>query len=297
MDDLSLTKDDVKALYFLQKYTFMTIEQTVVAIDEGRSYQNIGRRLRRMKAKDLVGGFGGQMASFGNTPKLYYIKKYGYETLLEYGFSMELLGKFKEKNEPKWTMHTKHRIYLIDLYLALERDIKNYKHFEIVNVFLDHKRIKTENGFESETSDFILGKKEDDIKINPDGTIILKSNKTKEVYLLLVEMDMGTETIVSEIIGKETNSLYRRMRNYDIYLENHNYADKYKKYGDFDQFFLLFITTSEKRVEALRRKFASLSDDLHDYYFFNVYDNVKNNFFCKTWKTRSVKDTNLHELL
>ena len=294
---MDFSDDDLMALWYLQRYGFLTIKQTVHAIDNNRSYQNIGRRLRQMASASLVGFFGGHRVGFSNIPKVYYLKKKGYQVLIDNDLPQELIGNFKEKSKPSWSSKTKHRIYLINVFLSLESGIRKIDQLDLVGVFLEYNRIKKGKDLASETTDFIADKKTAENKIVPDGAFIIESLKTGNKVLFLVEMDMGTEGIISRV-SKNTNlPLYERIKKYDRYLMSGNYVRKYQEWGSFDNFILLFITLSEKRMEHIRGELFDLPDRLHQYYFFNTYDVVIKDFFNHQWKARSIKDDRGYSLL
>ena len=306
---MNLAGDDLVALFYMQKYTFLTIGQAVKVIDRGRSYQGMGRRLREIAEDGLIGGFGGHRIGFVNVPKVYFLKRRGYEVLRDNGFSDELLGRFKEKSEPTWSPQTNHRLHLIDLFLALEIGIRQIERLELERVFLEYNRVKQKETLVSETADFVVTKKAGmteielerqrtpENKIIPDGAFILRSKTTGAQILYMVEMDMGTERIISRVTKQTTSPLYERMKKYDRYLMSLSYADKYRQYGKFDHFVVLFITVSVERMESLRKKLFDLPDELHQYYLFSSYDDIMNNFFHKQWKARAINDNHNYCIL
>lgn len=294
---MNFSDDDLVMLFYLQKYNFLTINQAVKAIDNNRSYQNIGRRLRTMSSAGYLSSFGGHRIGFVNIPKIYFLKKKGYQLLIDNDVPLELLGDFKEKSKPHWSTQTKHRLNLIDIFLSLESGVRKIEHLDLVKVFLEYNRIKQGKAIFSETTDFVADERTAENKIVPDGAFVIKSLKTEKRVLFLVEMDMGTESIVSRI-SKNTNlPLYERIKKYDRYLMSGNYVGKYREWGSFDHFVLLFVTLSEKRMENIRKELFALPEQFHEYYMFNTYDVVVKDFFNNQWKARSIKDGQGYGLL
>ena len=97
----------------------------------------------------------------------------------------------------------------------------------------------------AETTDFFDTKEVPDMKIVPDGAFILRSLESSVEELFLVEMDMGTEGIVSRVSKDFSLDLYSKIQKYDKYLLSFRWADKYRPYGNFDHFILLFITIKQ----------------------------------------------------
>lgn len=294
---MNFSDDDIVMLFYLQKYGLLTIKQAVEAIDNKRSYQNIGRRLRSMADNGFVDFFGGHRVGFINVPKVYFIKKKGYELLIDNELPLELLGNFKERSSPSWSAQMKHRLHLVDVLLSLEKGVRQLEDLDLVKVFLEYNRIKKNKGTIAETTDYVADDERAENKIVPDGVFILKSLKTGNRVLFLVEMDMGTETIVSRISKNVNLPLYERIKKYDRYLMSGNYAKKYEVWGKFDYFILVFITLSEKRMENIRKELFDLPSEFHEYYMFNTYDVVVNNFFNQEWRMRSVEDNQKYGLL
>ena len=216
----------------------------------------------------------------------------GYKVLVENRFSEDLIGRFRRRKSPTWTPQTVHRMNLIDVLLALEIGVRSIEFLEIVKVFLEFNRIKIGSRYVYETTDFVDGK-----RIVPDAAFILNSAKADARALFFVELDMGTEGIASRIEGNQERRLVGKFANYDEYLESRKYSDKYSEWGDFDYFMLLFVTTSEARVENIRAKLNHLNSDYHEYYFFNTMEAVKDNFFRTDWRSRSISVSELFSIL
>ena len=294
---MDLDNDGLIILFYMQKYNFLTIDQAGAVLSGGRSYQMIARKLREMAGAGLVGSFGGNRVGFARVPKVYFLKKKGYEILLDNNLPPEILGRFREKSEPRWSPQTMHRLHLVDVFLSLEEGIRGIDHLDLRKVFLEYNKVSGGGKVLAETTDFISDDEQAENKIVPDGAFILASQKTLNNVLFLVEMDMGTEGIVDRISKDKSIALYERMKKYDRYLVSGRYAKKYKDWGNFDHFVLLFVTLSGVRMENIRKKFFDLPARFSQYYFFNTYDEVKSNFFNGFWKVRAVDDDRNYSVL
>jgi hypothetical protein len=77
---------------------------------------------------------------------------------------------------------------------------------------------------------------------------------------------MATERIITLSRTSQQTSLKRKFSQYDRYLRSSRYAQKYKQYGDFGYFTMLFVTFGEERVQHIRRETRDLATELDDYY-------------------------------
>ncbi len=281
-------QDDLMILFYLQRYGFLSIKQAIKCTDLNRHRDSISRRLLLMQRASLIDSFGNIRYGFTKAPKIYYIMQKGFDLLLENRIPSEMLGKFKLRNKTKWSPVFEHRLNVVDIFLSLEIALKKREELELVKLFMDYNRL--ENG-QCETTDFINSERVPENKIVPDGAFIIKSHNTGNTALFFVEMDKGTETILSRLTPNDrTNTLYNRLNKYDKYLQGGNFSDKYSEWGEFAVFRLLFITDKPARVNNIREKTSTLPEDLHQFYFFNNLENVKEDFLNETWKSRDIED-------
>ena len=293
---MNFSDDDILIFFYLQKYTFLTIEQARYVLGQRRSYQSLARRLKNIEGQGYLSSHGGHRIGYVNTPKIFFLNRSGFEILEnESGIPPELLGRFRQKAKPKWTAKTKHRIYLIDLFLSLERSVRHSDHLELARVFLEYRFVKEGGRIFSETTDFVADDTTAQNKIVPDGAFVLKSLRTGAVGLFFLEMDMATEQIVSRIVKNADFPLQSKFEKYDRYLSGGQYRDKYQKFGNFDYFTMLFVTLSDTRVENIRQKLSSLSADLHEYYFLGTHEAVLADFFNQNWRSRDHRDPGGHK--
>jgi len=101
---LSLTSGILRGIFFISRYRFLTIAQ--FAKIAGYSNYHAGEMLRRLESRGAVGYFGfTSIPGMGKTPKVYYLKKRGWEYLLTEGeYTLEEVGAFVEvSHELNWT--------------------------------------------------------------------------------------------------------------------------------------------------------------------------------------------------
>src|SRR5690242_12941205 len=118
---IALSEATLAGIFFIQRYRFLTISQ--FATVTGFSNYHSAELLRRLEKLGACGYFGGVfLPGSGKTPKVYFLKRKGFEYLLtESDVSPYEIGKFVEVNqELTWTPQMYHRLRLLDLFLALE---------------------------------------------------------------------------------------------------------------------------------------------------------------------------------
>jgi DNA-binding PadR family transcriptional regulator len=173
---LTLSENALVGLYFIQRYRFLTIAQFGRAAGLKPSFS--AELLRSLEAREFLGYFGNVgMQGRGKTPKVYYLTRKGYELLRrESDIPDELLGTFKETFiEAKWSPQTYHRLYLIDLLLALEAAVRAREHLSLTRTWLEYRRIKHLGRTIRETTDFVAAEATPENRIIPDAAFVLEN--------------------------------------------------------------------------------------------------------------------------
>jgi hypothetical protein len=288
---LSLSENALVGLYFIQRYRFLTVAQFGRAAALKPSFSS--ELLRSLEARGFLGYFGNVGThGHGKTPKVYYLTCKGYELLRrESEIPDELLGTFKETFvEAKWSPQTHHRLCLVDLLIALEAAVRTREHLSLTRTWLEYRRIKRLGRTIRETTDFVAAEETPENRIIPDAAFVLENLESGRRGLFFLEMDMGTERIVSRISRDPRITLHFKMQQYDRYLQSGRFAQTYRPWGEFRSAMVLFVTNSEARVDNIRRQMLDLPAALHPYYRFNTYERVYADFFNGQWKARSPDD-------
>ena len=134
-------------------------------------------------------------------------------------------------------------------------------------------------------------RKPPDTRIIPDAAFILQNIESGKRGLFFLEMDMGTERVVSQITRDNRVSLFYKLSQYDRYLQGMRYRQTYAAFGDFRFFTLLFITIGAERIENIRREMLRLPSELSEYYRLTTYERAMGDFFSPIWKSRLLSDT------
>jgi hypothetical protein len=295
---LTLTESTIAGLFFIQRYRFLTIGQFARA--GGLHHSTASEQLRQFQRLGVLGFFGNtRLPGNGKTPKAYFLTRKGYDILLDVsGIPPELLGGHKEvKVEATWSPVMYHRLRTVDLLITLEVAVRKRPQLALVQTFLEYRRVKRGNQIVHETMDYVDSAESAENKIIPDAAFILENVQSKKRALFFLEMDMGTERIISASPLSHQTSLHRKFSQYDRYLKSFRYAKTYQEFGEFRLFLMLFVTLNEARIENIRRELRDLPEELSVYYRFTTFDAAMEDFLGAIWKSRSLTDLSVYSLV
>jgi hypothetical protein len=295
---LTLTDHVLLGLFFIQRYRFLTIEQFARASDQKRA--TASEQLRTLERHGLLGHFGNVgMRGYGKTPKVYFLKRKGYELLVrESDIPHELIGTHKETFvEARWSPQMYHRLHTVDLMIAAEIAVRRRPNLSMVRTFIEYRRVKRGTQIMRETTDFVGKEEVPENRIVPDAAFILENIESGRRGLFFVEMDMATERIVTAITRDRRITIHHKLTQYDRYLQSGRFAQTYASYGEFRFFTLLFVTFGEGRVDHIRRELHDLPEALAAYYRFTTFELACTDFLGANWKTRSLSDNDFHSLV
>jgi len=285
-------------LFFIQRYRFLSNLQFAKA--SGLRPNSVRELLRNFERKKFLGSFGNVgIRGYGKTPKLYFLKRRGFQLLRdESGISPELLGNFREVHvTSKWSPLMYHRMATVDLLLALEEGVRDRDTLTLIETWIEYRRRREGRGVSSETSDFVGAPAIAANRIIPDAAFVLENVESGRRGLFFLETDMGTETIMSRRAGGNEYTLDHKLRQYDRYLRGGRFSKTYSEWGDFQFFTLLFVTTTLGRIENIRKEMHDLPRELHPYYRFGIFETVTEHFFNEEWRGRSPDDERFYAIV
>ena len=295
---LALTDANMLGLFFSNRYRFLTIAQFAKASELSRDRSEA--LLLKLWKRDIVGSFGNVViAGHGKTSKVYYLKRRGWEILrAESGIPEEMIGSFREVHqEASWSPLMYHRLHLLDVMIAAELSVRARRHLNLARTFLEYCRVKLDRRLMRETADYVSGEEAAENRIIPDGAFIIENIESGRRGLFLIEMDMGTERLVSSITHDRRQGLHFRFEQYDKYLSSLRFAEKYAGYGKFESFTLLFVTVSEGRLANVRASLADLREESEEFYLFGLFGEVVEDFLGEVWRGRSPTDAGRYRLV
>jgi len=296
--NLTLTDAAAVGLFFIQRYRFLTIVQFARSASLIRT--TAAAQLRFLERQGFLDHFGNtSLTGHGKTPKVYFLTRKGFDLLInETDIPAELIGSFKEvKVEAAWSPQMYHRLRTIDLLISLEVAIQKRPQLTMVNSFLEYRRIKQGNQFIHETTDYVDSEETAANKIIPDAAFIVENIQTGKRLLFFLEMDMSTERVNSHLLRNHKASLHYKFAQYDRYLNSFRYTEKYKAFGEFRAFTMLFVTIQEARIENIRQELVDLPQKLAAYYRLSTFDKAMGDFLSSIWQSRLLSDTKRYALV
>jgi hypothetical protein len=190
-----------------------------------------------------------------------------------------------------------HRLQTVDVMVSAECAVRSRPHLNMVATFLEYRRVKRGTKVGRETTDYVAPDETAENRIIPDAAFILENVETKKRRLYFIEMDMGTERIVSLIYRDSKITLRHKFLQYDRYLQSKRYAQTYASYGEYVSFVLLFVTTSKERIENIRSEMRDLPSELANYYRLATFDATVGDLLGQIWKSRSISDNTVYSLV
>ena len=109
----ALTNANMLGLFFINRYRFLTINQ--FAKTSELSWERSQNLLSALYKRDILGSFGNVVIpGAGKTPKVYFLKRRGWEILrTESGIPEEMIGSFRDVHqEASWSPLMYHRLRL-----------------------------------------------------------------------------------------------------------------------------------------------------------------------------------------
>jgi hypothetical protein len=294
---LTLTPTLALGLFFIHRYRFLTISQFAKAA--GLSRERSEDVLYALFRRGIVASFGYvTIPGHGKTPKVYFLKRKGYELLrMESGIPEELIGSYSEVHqEATWSPQMYHRLRLLDVLIALEVQIRDRAHLNLVKTFVEYRRVKRGNRIARETTDFVVAEEIPENRIIPDGAFVMENVETGRRALFFIEMDMATERIVTKISNDTRMTVRFKFEQYDRYLQSRRFAQTYAKYGTFNNFTLLFVTLKEERIDNIREAITDLPAEFSSFYRLAVFEAVVEDFLGEVWQSRLSTDERRYRL-
>jgi hypothetical protein len=293
---ISLSAGTLAGIYFIHKYRFLTIDQFAKVAN--LSSDHARKVLHKLEARGAVGYFGFvSIPGHGRTPKVYYLKRKGFEYLRnEGGIDEDELGAFTEAHqEVSWSPQMYHRLRLLDLVIGLETQVRDRPHLELIETFIEYRRVSGTHY--RETSDYVAEPFTSETRIVPDGAFVLENRETNRRGLFFLEMDMGSERIVAKASQDTRATVTGKMVQYDRYLTSGRFAKRYETQGDFTLATILFVTYGAPRIEAIRSACAPLPLALHGYYRLAEFGQAVADFLGPVWKSRDPGDALVYGLV
>src|SRR3954469_18377275 len=134
-----LSEGALRGLLYIYRYRHLTIPQ--FAHVANFSEYHSAEVLRTFEGRRQLGYFGFfTIPGQGRTPKVYYLRKKGYDLLLR---EVGDIDRFNVLDDITWTPQTYHRLKLIDMFLALEAAVTERPHLQLVKTYREYRGRET----------------------------------------------------------------------------------------------------------------------------------------------------------
>ena len=285
----TITPATLNGLLAIQRYRLLSVDQFARA--SGLKSSHVRDVLRTFERKKLLGSIGNVGLRGGaKAPKLYYLTRGGFEVMIDAGGlnGDDVGGYVRPHTGTGWTPVMAHRMATIDLLLAVESGLSAFPKYRVVKTFHEYRRVFRGTSQQPETSDFVAEPFNSSTRIVPDAAFILENHISGGRAMFFVETDRGTERLTSGAEG--SYSIVDKFALYERYLRGGRFADAYQTFGDFKFFTMLFVTTSDERIENTRRTAERLDSSLHPYFKLATQHRAAHSFFNPIWVSRDARN-------
>ena len=246
-----LTKRDIEILSTLGRYRYLRTSQiSRLIFPENKTLQSARRRLKYLYHHGYVGRIQPLVqAGSGDGEIAYFLDPSGREVL-----DSDDLPNYSLKNQikPAFLLHA---LAVSEFHLNLEISLQDHPNIQLHRIIADFElKSHTENAIGKRRYRLFdevhdpIGKRK--IVVHPDLMFILRSESSSgKVFqkLYFVEIDRGTEGL---------RVIQDKLTGYHLYKRE----GVFKKFGEFEDFRILFQTTSEKRLH----NFCTIASDFSD---------------------------------
>ncbi|MEO1639885.1 MAG: replication-relaxation family protein [Pseudomonadota bacterium] len=298
INPLSISDITLRALSAINAYRYLTVIQ--VATITGVNAKSASEMLLRLERHGLLDHFGNVgIRGYGKTPKVYFLTRRGHAVLSE---ELEALGQpvqpYRQINiSTRWSPLMYHRLATLDVLSYIERDCVELSAYELLGTLVEYRREKIGTRWRKETTDYVAAGANPSDKIIPDAGFALQHRKSGRQALFLIEVDRGTERLTTTQSDAEIATFTGKLAQYDRYLASGRAEDRFPQLGQFAGFHVLVVTTSDARIENMRRAAQTLPANFHHLYRFSTLERVSQNFLHDGWLNRDHADQTSHQLI
>ncbi len=250
-------------LAFLRQMKTLTAAHLKALLGSQKSRNTIYRYLRELTGLGLVGFHAcGRSGGIGSLERLYFLTKKGFGRTAENDPSKV---DFKNCRNPLSDFGCRHRILLLDFWVSLlvgSRQSAKYS----PKAFLPEW--ETFGGSRIVLRFAAFGR--EDSTIRPDATFILENALSKREALFFLEIDAGTESLISKAYPCVTGRLER----YKSAFKTLAFRRADPSFHRFAGARLLFVTSSPRRIDRLLRR-VSFGEDLRDAFLFSTHEEIR----------------------
>ena len=268
MQQQALTQRDIELVVTLYKFRYLKTPQ--IRELHFPSEQTANRRLRSLTAQGLVKYF-----TVGNVPeRIYYITRKGAQLVADQlGVTLTELKWSQHSHIPKDYYFMRHFLginqFRIDITKACDASA-----IELLGFIPEYFGKQHAGGrITKHITDFVLDGYRPGEKLNHTPDAVLALMKSGKAALFFLEIDRGTE-----MISNPEKGFLKMVRFYAGYAETQKYKIYEQEFNcrPLNNFRLLTVTTSQKRLENMRRAATSYCKSLPAlrYFWVTTFDSI-----------------------
>lgn len=256
-------RDGFRALYEMR---MMTIKQFQTCTGYSQKYAT--DFLNAHFKRNHLGRFGGMpLGGQGRAPNVYFLTEKGHDFLQnQQGIKLGDWVSIKPKH--KWPASMPHRLKTVDLFLTLRAKLDQSGLAKIHEARFDFRQAEFAGVRRCETTDFLSQPSDENKKIIPDAALIVERADSSKA-LIFLECDLGTESIGKTRGSGET--IESKLETYKQYFRSKCFVARYNAFGQFASFLVLFATTSDRRVQAIRERLGGVEDPFDPLFLFATH--------------------------
>ncbi|MGI9485003.1 MAG: replication-relaxation family protein [Geminicoccaceae bacterium] len=291
--------DDIVATGLLSAHRFRTLTVDHFAASIGKTYDYANRdlknRLIRHKLFSQVRILRHEKGA-GRPPVLLSVASRGYDHLCDairdrwrIEHPEKLIGDFSPPPSCiDWKGGRAHRLGLVHLMIAIERSARQHGGAGLVHVIPEYLEW---NGLKKPTLIHLSC----NTSFQADAVLIADDGQAS--WPVMVELDLGTETISSQDPGRVADTIEGKGKLYWQYLASKRFKERF---GTTDGAFqVLFVTTSQRRVDNMREVIGDSGLlpidglDPSDVFYFATNEAASADFFGWHWQDLNGRRVNL----
>ncbi|MDA1190088.1 MAG: replication-relaxation family protein [Candidatus Poribacteria bacterium] len=285
-----ITDRDIGVVLDLYKHRYLTTAQ----VERLRfpSRQTANRRLRVLIEHDYLKGY----QSPGVEDRVFYLTPRGIDLVAQtLQCPTDELRAQRVSHAPKDYYFLKHFIALNDFRITLTQALETRDDLGLLGFIPEHHGEKTaQGGWTKYIRDFVCDIHDPERRIGytPDAVFALRKGDGRALFF--VEIDRGTEVLTNPEKGflRAVGFYYR----YFIEEGYQRYADDFKC-EPFKGFRVLFVTTSETRVENMRAAASELNlRERRFIWLTNMERIAPETIFAEIWKSAEMSDPNAYRI-
>lgn len=233
------------------------------------------------------------LAGKGRAPKVYLFTKPGWQAFHK-DHDCHLAPYRQAKPKEPWSSSLPHRLQTTNFFVLLMQAFNETGSGQLLNLAFDFRMVKHRGTTMRETKDQFTDERGRLYKIIPDAAFHIRRADGAQA-LIFLETDMGREVVLR---GRGNSaSLEAKFQTYAAYLHSQAYQERYAHWHSFQNFILVFVTTTEARVARVRDELGSKTPSLWPFAKLTTHAAFEADPLGPIWTSLNPKDNIASSLL